>query len=199
MRTQSGLGVAVLCACALLAACGGGSDGASADESGTSTSTPVDPPTSASSTTEATTSTTIDDEEAALLAAVDGYWSAILVAGDPSDPDHPSLREYATGPALLQAVDVLAERRQLGQIVRLPPDSKYEHRPQVEARTDTTATVVDCAIDDAELVDVESDVVLDGSTVTNLWTVELEQQQGSWRVVALRIDDSWDGATECPH
>ncbi len=186
----------MLCACALLAACGGGSDGASADESATSTSTPVDPPTSASSTTEATTSTTIDDEEAAILAAVDGYYESFVDMNAPPDPTHPGLERYRAGEVRELALSNVQERLDLDQAIRLPTESQSTHTASVASVDGAAAVVRVCSVDDSILYDIPSDVVLNDDVLT--FAVEMHLALTDvWRVTETIETGRWEGAVPC--
>ena len=141
--------------------------------------------------------TTPTDDEAAIIAAVHGYWDAVLAANSPPDPDHPALARYATGPALETSRRNATERRQLGQSVRLPPETRSEHRVTIGSVSAEVATVRDCGVDDAVLHDLSTGRVLNDAVETTDWELTLRKVDGSWRVAEARVMATWDGVTTC--
>ncbi len=152
------LGTAVVVLVLAAAGCGGGGGGEAASPTTTGEPSPTSEPTSPS--------TTLTDEEA-VLAAYQGYWDTWLVANDPPNPDHPDLERYATGAALAKVAGVDRSHRSVGQVLRLPESASIRApEPSRAAGDGSTATVVDCSIDDGLVVAYGSECVLDDSVVT---------------------------------
>lgn len=97
------------------------------------------------------------DEEAKtqgplIIAAYEHYWSALLVASDPADPDSPELPKVAIAPEVDRARGVLASRRQAGVAVR----GSYEHTAKVESVAGQEAHVTDCLTVKTESFDAKT-------------------------------------------
>ena len=76
-------------------------------------------------------------------AVIDGYrvyWTALLKASDPADPNNAELLRHVTGDELGRARTALAARKKAGEVVR----GTYEHRETVRSIGATTATLDDC-------------------------------------------------------
>jgi hypothetical protein len=177
-----------------LAGCGGGGGAADSATAATSTATSIsDAPTSESTTT----TTAAPTEEEAILAAYQGYWDTWLAANDPPNPDHPDLEKYATGAALENERASIAEYRALGQVVRLPADSRYASDATVVSRSLDEATVSDCAVDDSQLIDEVSGVILDGSVGTFEFKATLRRGDAGWRVALVEQVRLLEGIVPC--
>jgi hypothetical protein len=177
-----------------LAGCGGGGGAADSATASTSTATATsDAPTSESTTT----TTAAPTEEEAILAAYQGYWDTWLAANDPPNPDHPDLAKYATGAALENERASIAEHRSLGQVVKLPPESRFGSSAVLTSHGEGVAAISDCATDDSKLVDVATGVVLDDEDATFRIQASLLLVEGEWRVVAVDTVQKWEGIVAC--
>lgn len=194
MRTLSGVGVAVVCACALVTACGGSDDG---DASASTTSVAAEATTSAPSTTESTTTTTIDEEEAAILAAVDGLWQSHITINSPPDPDHPDLARFRAGSTLESAQARTEDRRVQGHAIRLPESTVYSHETLSVQVDDDRAFVVDCSVDDSVLYDIASGTILDDAVLSNEWEITLTRSASGWLISDVLQRDQWQGVAGC--
>lgn len=184
--------VAVSLAAATVAGCSGDDEG--------SRPTPSTTPRSTSTTGQATTTsetTGPSTPEEAVLAAVDGYWQSFLDANNPPNPDHPGLARYRTGEALRVAVENVRERQQLGHYVRLPEDSVFSRRTGVIEQGLESTQVRDCVVDDSELVEIGSEVVLNSEVETSRYLLTLRLEDGHWKVAEVLLEGQWDGETEC--
>ena len=139
----------------------------------------------------ATPSTLSEEDE--ILATVHGAWDAILRANNPPDPDHPDLPRYLTGEQLAHSKSIAEGRKQRGEAVRRPEGSRYEHWLNVESVGGGDATVLDCALDDYQLVRPSTGELLDGDVVVTLWRAHLELGESGWKVALFELVDSWDG------
>ena len=153
--------------------------------------TTTDPPPTTATTTEPLT-----DEEA-ILAAVDGYWQSFLDANNPPDPNHPDLGKYSTGPALEVTTENILKRQELGQAVVLPANPQWNHDVGSVQIAGDTATAIDSAIDDGQLVQRSDGTVLNDAVATFLWSFDLVLIDGSWKVTSTNLEEQWDGATTC--
>jgi hypothetical protein len=177
-----------------LAGCGGG--GGAADSATASTSPAT--ATSDAPTPESTTTTTAaPTEEEAILAAYHGYWDTWLAANDPPNPDHPDLERYYTGPALERAKSAVSDNRLIRQVIRLPEESVSRHEARLVALDSDRATVSDCSVDDAIVVDEPSGRVLNDQVVTELLSASIARIDGTWKVASVRRVGEWTGDTAC--
>jgi len=150
-------------------------------------------------TTEPPTTTTslVDGGEREVLAAYQGYFDAILAANNPPDQFHPALGQYATGEAFKSVFEAAQANRLAGRALRLPENSKTEHRTKVVSIEDGKATVQDCSIDDGLVVKLDSGEVLNDTVKTRLVTSTLVQENGTWKVSTSRVEESWEGVAGC--
>ena len=198
--TQSPLRRLVLHAVPLmvvLGACSGSGEGPTT--SGT-TAAPVTSTTADSTTTstEATTTTApADKAEQAVLKAYQGYFDAILAANDPPDQFHPALRQYATGEAFQSVFEAAQGNRLAGRALRLPENSRTEHRAEVISIEGEQAAVRDCAIDDVLVVNIETGEVLNDEVATQLRTATLVREESSWKVSFTKLEERWEGIAGC--
>lgn len=132
-----------------------------------------------------------------VLAAYRGYWDAFLEANDPPDETSPTLQTYATGEAYEAVFDATQTNRLGGQAVRLPEGSVSRREVEVVSLEADRASVRDCAVDDAVVVDLDSGEVLDDDVVTRLATGELVREGGGWKVSFTRVEQTWEGAAGC--
>jgi hypothetical protein len=135
--------------------------------------------------------------EHAVLEAYGGYWDTWLAANDLPDPDHPGLARYYAGVALDRARDSITTNRTLGHAIRLPAGARYDHDAEVVEVTDHVATVVDCAVDDSQLVVARDGAVLNDSVVTSRARASLERLDDVWKVVDVTVLDRWEGVVPC--
>lgn len=195
--TLRAVGVAALLLVTAVASSGCNSDGG--DEVGASGDTQNTVP-EVSSTTAPTTSTTAPPatDEEAILAAYQAYWDTWIAANDPPNPDHPDLAKYMAGPAYDNAVEVISKHKALGQAVRLPTDAKYRHMAQIAQIEGNLASLADCSVDDAVIVDEQSGTVVDDSVVTRWVFANLVRDEfGQWKVTSTGSNQEWPGEAGC--
>jgi hypothetical protein len=195
LRRRTAHGVLVL---VVLGACSDSGDGPTT--SATTTTAPA-LSTSADRTTtstEVTTTTAPDDEaEEAVLDAYQGYFDAILAANDPPDQFHPALRQFATGEAFQSVFEAAQGNRLAERALRLPENSRTEHRAEVISIEGEQATVRDCAVDDGLVVSIETGEVLNDEVTTRLVTGTLVMDEGQWKVSNTSVEQSWEGVAGC--
>jgi hypothetical protein len=191
MRRLVALALSVLLAMSFTA-CGSDDEPDTADDTRATTTAATEPSDGTSTTTAA-----VDETEAEILVAVDGYWDSYFVVNDPPNPDHPDLATYRTGEALEQSKANVQERKDLGQVVRLPDEPEYMHDPRVESVDGDVAVVRDCSVDDSLLVEVGTGQVLNDDVATVLWETHVAREGGEWKVSANYVTQEWEGVAGC--
>lgn len=161
----------------------------------TSSSAPDDSTTTTSTT--AAPEATTEDEVANRYRA---FWDARFEANeDPPDPEHPGLREYATGPQLDNVLAETSRNRDQGLAFRRPSSSVYERRVRV-VRVDAaggTAALQDCVTNDGIVYRVSTGEVLDDSVGTRSLEAVMRLVDGEWRVESTRVLQEWEGVAGC--
>lgn len=183
--------VAVLPAAALAMACR-----STVADPPTSTTSLAPASTSTSTASTSTTTTAATTSEQAVLAAYQAYWDTWLAANDPPDPDHPGLARYYTGTSLERARASIAANQARGVVLRLPPNTQYEHDAVVRYVDGDRAIIDDCAVDDGQVLAADGTVV-DDSVVTEHLEVMLSWDGSHWRVADVRLVQEWEGVTGC--
>ncbi len=146
------------------------------------TSTTV-PPTS--TTAPSTTTTSV---ETAILSGYRAFWAAYLRAADPMNPEHPDLLATAINPELEQVQRAFLARLAGGEVIR----GTIENHPQIEgAPTATTATIVDCAVDNSRVVNASTGAEQPTTGDSHhLIRVEMSLVDGTWKVRSVnRVSD----------
>lgn len=93
--------------------------------------------------------------------------------------------------------DATQTNRLGGQAVRLPEGSVSRREVEVVSVGEERASVRDCAVDDAVVVDLDTGEVLDDDIVTRLAMGELVREDGAWRVSFTRVEQTWEGVAGC--
>lgn len=139
-------------------------------------------------TTSTSASTTTTSVEEAILAGYRAFWAAYLRAADPMNPEHPDLVATAVNPELEQVQRAFLARLAGGEVIR----GTIENHPQIEGTPSaTTATVLDCAVDNSRVVNPstgeEQPTTGDNHHLTR---VEMSLVDGTWRVRSVtRVSD----------
>jgi hypothetical protein len=138
------------------------------------------------------------DPTSAVLAAYQQFWRVWLEANDPPNPNDPNLQKVDTGAQLAGAKATISEHLRRGQVVRLPAHSRYRHTATATLAGGTTeASVIDCAIDDSQLLDGTTGRILDGTTETQLIYADMQLLAGRWKVSGIRFMKKWQGVRRC--
>lgn len=126
------------------------------------------------------------------------FWDARFQANsDPVRPDHPGLREFATG---AQLDSVIAETRQNaedGVAFRRPADSVYERRVVVVERGGGVATLQDCVTSDGIVYRVADRQIIDDEVVTRNISATMRKVAGVWKLAASSELQEWEGVAGC--
>lgn len=138
-----------------------------------------------------------DDDEAAVLATVDCYWSTILAANDPPDPQHPGFTSCFTGAALERSTTLTEAHRARGERVT-DPTGLERFGTRVVDRVDGRLVVAECFIDDSVVVDAAGSIV-DDSVKSFDAEIIVRRTDDGWRVsesvsLAEREGRSCDGS-----
>jgi hypothetical protein len=162
----------VAVAIVLAAGCTGGADGSAASTTSAASATSAAPTTS--------TTTTGDD---AVLAGYRAFWAAHLRAADPMNPEHPDLAATATGEQLGQVKRAFLFRLSGGEVIRGP----IEPRPHIEGAVQaSTATVLDCSIDNSHIFDAATGAQKDKpGTFTHEMRADMVLVENVWKVSAV--------------
>lgn len=155
--------------------------------------------TSASASTESTTSTTAassSDPDADVIASYAAFWSARAEANNPPNPDSAALRRTATGEQLATATAEAKKNLADGLAIR-PGTQPPRARVKVTTRTEDTATVQECVVDDATVVRASTGEVVDDRVATHSVDGTLVKVDGVWKVSAVRLVQRWEGVAGC--
>ena len=161
-------------------------------------SVPVDTTPAAASTGATSPDAATSDLSAAVLARYQEFWQVWLRANNPPNPDYPDLDRYYTGRQLDGARTTILDRQMSGQVVSLPPGSKYAHHASVTVYPNgASANVIDCAIDDSVVIVEATGAVVNSELVAQLINAEMVLIDGAWKVSAVTFVKEWPGETEC--
>jgi hypothetical protein len=183
------LTLAALTALALVVAgCGGDDDGGSDEVSGT----PGTAEDESSMTTEPdggapTTTAPLTPEEQA-IAAYEKAWEAEFEALNPPNPEHPRIAESFTGVAAESIVGIIVEAQQDGHYTV----GSMQTNPEPVSVTEQKVLLRDCTVEDSASYDSATNAVLvKGPYPSRSREVEVVNQNGTWRVSAIRtLEDS---------
>lgn len=199
-RRRAGRTIVVAVAVALgLTAASCGSDPETTDPTSTTAGTSVvktEPPATSGSTS---TTTTPSGDEAEVRAVIDRYWDAwFIAAGNPPDPTNAELNAILTGDAAQKILGGIERRLNEGTYVRLPPNSVFERTiTSVTFDEDGIATVLECVVDDSEIVTISAGEVVDNSVLTLSLTTTLREYPTGWRITTSTLTDETEGAAGC--
>ena len=196
MRTRRSVaGVVAVVLAGALAACGGG--GGTAETSPATTADPVTIEPTTTTTAPPTTTTTVVSEEEAVLAAYQGYWTTWQAANTPPLPALPGFERYATGEKLESVRIAVDKVRAAGEVFTMPDGALDRHDARIEEIGESTATVIDCWIDDAVVLDARTGAVLDDAVYTWLHKALLVKNDGRWLLEHMDVEAKWDGVAGC--
>jgi hypothetical protein len=174
----------------LASACAGGDD-SRATRGPARTTKP-----SAAPTTLATTGGS--DPATAALAAYQRFWKVWVAANDPPNPDDPEIADVETGHQLTGTIQAIQDKRALGEVVRLPPHSRYRHNATVQiASNGTVAAVSDCAVDDSILSNAATGQIIDNQIETQMIAATMTLTPQGWKVLDTRYLKTWPGVVSC--
>lgn len=189
--------LAVAALLTVAAACGGTTTEAGGTTSTATSTPPSTAPSSTTATTTVTSSTSVDDVRADVQADFFAWQDAYeRIATTAPDPDSPDLERWLEDPALGGFRQQLLDWRSRGLRLAVPANSVFDREVEVVSVGPDTATLVECLVDDRELVDVATGDVLPETrgAATYLSTVELVHVDGRWQVREGTSEQRWDGA-----
>lgn len=185
-----------------VAACSGDDSGAAAGRDATSstrrpTSTATDSTTTSSSMA-APGSAVADPLNQQIIDRYIGYWDARRAAntGTPN-PDHPGLREFATGEQLTAVIEEARSNLEKGLAFRPSAAPINFRQVRVVSIDGDSAVVQECYVDDGVVYRSATGEVVDDSVTSQNVRGELQRVDGKWRVSRTRLAQWWEGVDGC--
>ena len=167
-----------------LAACGGDDDGGDAEAI-----EDLDATTTTEAGGETTDTTEALTPEEQVVAAYTAAQNAFSAASNPPNPDAPELATSYTGDALARLQENLRGMQASGAGAQ----TTVELHPSAVVISGTTATLVDCFVDNTQMVELGTGRPLGSPGQTTLHVdVSLEQVDGVWKVA-----DQTERSTPC--
>ena len=187
-RLRQGLPATLLVVVVVAAACSGGKG----DGDDTAGSDPPSSPRTAAPATADSADAVRAEVQAAYLAYSD-LRQRLLASPDPTDPE---LNDVLTAPELAAFQGRIRSLQDLGQALRFGPQRSVQ--PVAININGERATVRECVIDDASLIDAHSGEVIEAIPVTTvLGEVTLKLESDGWRVSSVEQIDGWIGVAGC--
>lgn len=126
------------------------------------------------------------------------FWEARFEANsEPVNPDHPGLREYATGEQLENVLEETERNAREGRAFRLPENSQGRRSVQVVQIEGDTAVLQDCVVNDGVVYRVDTGEVIDDSVVTHSVEATMTLVDGDWKLERARLVQRWEGVAGC--
>lgn len=146
--------------------------------------------------------TQFERDKQAVIATWLAFSRTIVEANDPPNPSHPGLAAYATDNAYDTAVSAVEKNRAKGLALREPPNSRSRSRPEVVSIDGNTAVLVDCAVDESNLLEIATGSLAPGydpEPSTSLLRVILVRANpgAPWKVSLSKREQRWDGIAGC--
>lgn len=167
----------------------------SADKAGSRTTKVTQPLTNTKPTAPPTT--TRDQLKEQILAdykkANDAYYDAF----SSGNPKLPSLAETHTGTNLSTIQTNLTALSARGVVAKEGSHSRTTDRAVVLQLLDQKAVLQDCVIDDGAQVELATGKVIDDRVITRTSRVELELDNGRWKVKTATTLREWEGVAGC--
>lgn len=159
------------------------------------TSTTTRPTTTEAATPTTAPGTTPEDE---VIDRYIGFWNARLEAnsGTP-DPNHPGLREFATGAQLDAVIAETQSNLDEGLAFRPAADPQgFQHVTVIELNGDR-AVVQECVVSDGVIYRRDSGEVVNDEVATHNVRGELARVDGRWRVASAQLIQRFEGVAGC--
>lgn len=188
------LAVAVL----LLASCSGDDDqGAIPTTSSTRRTTSTTSSEVTGSTTTASTGATSTVEQE-ITVRYNSYWEARFDANEnPPNPDHPGLREYATGEQLQSVIEETRRNLEEGLALRKPENSVARSSVRVVTVNGDEAMLQECVVDDGVIYRYRTGEVVNDTVATHSVEASMRRVDGEWKVAKTRLLQRWEGVAGC--
>ncbi|MGI8663984.1 MAG: hypothetical protein ACR2LQ_12370 [Acidimicrobiales bacterium] len=174
---------------ALLAACSGSTHNAAPSTSSSTSAA------SAATTSVSSTTTTLDEKEAVKTAYL-AYWQMVDRLVHAPDPNDGAIESLAEDPAASVLRTALLNQIGRGEIRGLPANAKYSHRVDAVTVDRSTASVLDCVVDDKVVFDREGNVRDDGVS-TGRFKAELVRRGARWLVRQVDLLEQAPGVSGC--
>lgn len=147
------------------------------------------------------TAGTPKSDEERIAEVVDGFFRVDAEALSIPDPNHPLFSAYLTEPQLSASRDVVRKLAEKGLAARPVRNSIAEREVTVTGVEGETATAEACVVDDGQVVHVDSGEPAfeysEGQASTALFSAELVDEFGSWKIAQLRVLERWEGVAGC--
>lgn len=145
-----------------------------------------------------TTSTTAPSVEEQLIERYQAFWDARFEANqEPVNPDHPGLREYATGAQLDNVLEETRQNAEDGIAFRRPANSVAESRVRVLEINGREATLQECVVNDGVVYEVATGEVVDDAVVSQSVRATMRRVEDVWKLADTRLLQEWEGAAGC--
>lgn len=173
----------------LAAACSSNADG-----NASPTTTSGDQPRAPSTTTTSSTRSV----EVEIVARYQAFWEARFEANEePVDPDHPGLREYATGAQLENVIDETRRNRSEGVAFRPVNGEERESTVRLLEVDGHQARLQECVVDYGVTYRVATGEVIDDDVITQSVDATMRQVDGKWKLASTRLLQEWEGVAGC--
>lgn len=180
----------------LLVACSGDDDdGAIPTTSSTRRVTSTTSGEVTGSTSSTAAPSTVEQEITTRYAA---FWQARFEANqNPPNPDHPGLKEYATGEQLDNVVEETRRNLSGGLAIRKPEDSVARSSVRVVKVDGDEASLQECVVDDGVIYRYRTGEVVNDKVATHSVEASMRRVDGVWKVARTRLLQRWEGVAGC--
>lgn len=133
--------------------------------------------------------------------AIRGFFRVDAEALAVPDPNHPLFSTYLAEPQLSASVQVVRTLADRGLAARPIPNSVAERRITVGEVSGGRATAEICSVDDGQVVNARTGVPAfdypPGQASTVLFSADLVDEFGSWKITTLTQMERWEGVAGC--
>ncbi len=140
----------------------------------------------------------VDPADQEIIDAYVAYWDARFAAnsGVPN-PQDPALARYATGAQLEAVIAETQKNLDAGEAFQPAPEPVNFRRVTVVSVDGDRAEVQECFVDDGQVIERDTGVVLDDGVSTQSVIGNLRFVDGQWRVSGSKLVQQWEGVAGC--